>query len=99
VLDLRSRLLAKCSPATVNKVIGIVKVLFRDALYREEINPDPTAGVGKIKERKRERGIFTGENIRAVMGWMEEAVQNNYTHMHLDHLKVWAYIIDEIWRE
>jgi len=66
VLDLRSKLLAKCSPATVNKALGIVKVIFREALYREEINRDPTAGVGKIKERRKERGIFTGDELRAL---------------------------------
>ena len=64
VLDLRSRLLSRCSPATVNKALGIVKVIFREALYREEINRDPTAGVGKIKEQKVERGIFTVEELR-----------------------------------
>jgi len=47
VLDLRSRLLVKNAPATVNKSLGIVKVIFREALYREEINRDPTAGVGR----------------------------------------------------
>jgi len=66
VLDLRSRLLVKNAPATVNKSLGIVKVIFREALYREEINRDPTAGVGRIKERKKERGIFTGEELRAL---------------------------------
>ena len=65
VLDLRSRLLAKNSPATVNKAMGIVKVIFREALYREEINRDPTEGVGKIKERKKERGVFTGKELKA----------------------------------
>jgi hypothetical protein len=64
VLDLWSRLLTRCSPATVNKALGIVKVIFREALYREEINRDPTAGVGKIKERRKERGIFTSEELR-----------------------------------
>ena len=34
VLDLCSRLLVKCSPATVNKALGIVKVIYREALYR-----------------------------------------------------------------
>lgn len=66
VLDLRTRLLTKNAPATVNKVIGIVKVIFREALYREEISRDPTAGVGKIKERRKERGIFTSEELRAL---------------------------------
>ena len=64
VLDLRSRLLTKCSPATVNKALGIVKVIFREAMYREEVNRDPTAGVGRIKERKTERGIFTVGELR-----------------------------------
>jgi len=64
VLDLRSRLLSKCSPATVNKVLGIVKVIFREALYREEIKHDPTAGVGRIKEHRVERGVFTVKELR-----------------------------------
>ncbi len=66
VLELRSRLLSKNAPATVNKVLGIVKVIFREALFREEIHRDPTAGVGKIKERKKERGIFTVEELKAL---------------------------------
>ncbi|MGQ9616489.1 MAG: hypothetical protein ACUVWJ_08830 [Spirochaetota bacterium] len=49
VLDLRSRLLGKCSPATVNKVIGIMKVIFSEELHREENNREPTAGAGRIK--------------------------------------------------
>lgn len=64
VLDLRSRLLAKNAPAAVNKALGVVKVIFREALYREEITRDPTTGVGKVKYRKEERGIFTAEELR-----------------------------------
>lgn len=66
VLDLRSRLLTTCSPATVNKALGIVKAIFREAVYREEINRDPTAGVGRIKEHRNERGIFTVEELRVL---------------------------------
>jgi len=29
---------------------------------------------------------------------MDEAVQENYTHWDLDHLKAWADIVDEIWK-
>ena len=64
VLDLRSRLLQKNAPATVNKALGVVKVIFREALYREEINRDPTAGVGNVRYQKEERGIFTVEELR-----------------------------------
>ena len=66
ILVLRSRLLVKNAPATVNKVLGIVKVIFREALYREEITRDPTAGVGRIKEHKKERGVFTVEELRVL---------------------------------
>ena len=66
ILDLRSRLLAKNAPATVNKALGIVKVIFREAVYREEIGRDPTAGVGRIKEHKKERGIFMVEELRVL---------------------------------
>jgi len=64
VLELRSRLLAKSAPATVNNALGVVKVIFREALYREEINRDPTTGVGRVKYRKEERGVFTAEELR-----------------------------------
>ena len=63
VLELRSRLLEKSAPATVNKALGVVKVIFREALYREEINRDPTTGVGRVKYRKEERGVFTAEEL------------------------------------
>jgi len=66
VLDLRSRLLAKNAPARVIKALGIVKVIFREALFREEINRDPTAGVGRVKYCKVERGIFTAEELRTL---------------------------------
>jgi integrase len=66
VLDLRSRLLKRNAPATVNKALEIVKVIFREALYREEINRDPTASVGRVKYRKVERGIFTVEELRTL---------------------------------
>jgi integrase len=66
VLDLRSRLLAKNAPATVNKTLGLVKVIFREALYREETPRDPTTGVGRIKYRRKERGTFTVEELRAL---------------------------------
>jgi integrase len=35
--------------------------------------------------------------IRAILGWMDEAVQKNYTHWDLDHLKTWSDIVDAVW--
>ena len=36
--------------------------------------------------------------IRAVLGWMDEEIQDNYTHWEAEHLRRWAEIVDEIWR-
>ena len=46
--------------------MGIVKVIFREGLYREEIKRDPTEGIGMIKERKKEREVFTGKELKAL---------------------------------
>ena len=64
VLELRSRLLSKNGSESVNKIIGIVKVVFREALFREEIDRDPTAGIGKMKNQQRVRGIFSVEELK-----------------------------------
>jgi hypothetical protein len=59
IIDFRSRLLAKnLGGRTVNMIIGILKTIFKEAFYREEIDRDPTAGIGLIKYRKKEAGIF-----------------------------------------
>ncbi|MBN1837215.1 MAG: tyrosine-type recombinase/integrase [Spirochaetales bacterium] len=39
-------------------------MVFREALYREEVPRDPTAGVGKVKYRQKERGVFAAQEIR-----------------------------------
>ena len=66
VFDFRSRLLKKCSPATTNKVIGVVRIVLREAVIREELDRDPTDLVGKVKHKKRERGIFTISELKAL---------------------------------
>ena len=48
VVDRRSRLLTKCSTATVHKALGSVKVIFRETVYRDDIIRDPTARVDRI---------------------------------------------------
>jgi hypothetical protein len=48
----------------MNKALGIAKVIFREVLYREEINRDPTVCVGRVKYHRVERGIFTVEELR-----------------------------------
>ena len=64
IFDLRSRLLKKNAPATVNKVIGVVKVILREAVIREELDRDPTEYVRNVKGKKRARGVFTVAELR-----------------------------------
>ncbi len=66
IFDLRSRLLRRCSAATTNKVIDIVKVILREAVLREELNSDPTELVRRVRHKKRERGIFTIAELKAL---------------------------------
>jgi hypothetical protein len=35
--------------------------------------------------------------IRAVLGWMDEEIQDNYTHWEAEHLRRWAEVVDDIW--
>ena len=66
VLDFRGRLLAKVSDSQANRVIGCLKTCLKEAVYREELPKDPTLGIGRIKHEKRERGIFTEEELKAL---------------------------------
>lgn len=64
IFDLRSRLLKKNAPATANKVIGVVKIILREAVIREVLDRDPTEYVRSVKGKKRERGIFTIDELK-----------------------------------
>ena len=68
LVDFRSRLLKKLGDKrnTANKVMGVVKVVFKEALFREEIGRDPTFKVGTMKEYRRVPGTFTAEELRAL---------------------------------
>jgi hypothetical protein len=84
VLDLRSRLLSKNATATVNKTLGLVKVIFREVLYREEIPRDPTAGVGRIKYRRA--AVLFNSKYPGVGNMITPDIMrigNNRDHFHL----------------
>lgn len=49
---------------TIRQVDEIVKVIFKEAYYREDLDRDPTAGIGKLKYAQAERGVFTLEELR-----------------------------------
>jgi integrase len=66
VLDFRTRLLASYGTRTVNRTIGVLKVIFKEGMFREELVRDPTIGVGNVKEHPAQVGTFTAEELRAL---------------------------------
>ena len=51
---------------TANKVLGVLKTILKEAYLREDLQRDPTTGVGILKEKRKEAGIFTAEELRAL---------------------------------
>lgn len=68
LLAFRSRLMAKLpgQSNTVNKTLAVVKTIFKEALYREDIDRDPTAGIGNVHEDRTEAGTFTADELAAL---------------------------------
>ena len=66
LVDFRSRLLVKLGDKrnTANKVMGVIKVIFKEALFREEISRDPTFKLGMMRESRHVPGTFTQEELR-----------------------------------
>lgn len=67
IIDFRQRLLDKgFSDNKVNNVIKTLKVCIKEGIYREELDRDPTLGVGNIREQKQERGTFSQKELAAL---------------------------------
>jgi integrase len=68
VLDYRSRLaeLLGSKVNTANKALAVLKTILKEALFREDLTRDPTAGVGNLKEDRGEAGIFTAAELLAL---------------------------------
>jgi integrase len=52
---------------TVNKVLEAVKIILSEAYYREDIAANPGAGVGKLKEDRRQRDILAPEETAQLL--------------------------------
>jgi len=61
LIDFRARILKKIPDRinTVNKVMTVLKTIFKEAVIREEIEKDPTYGIGNIKHMPNQSGIFS----------------------------------------
>lgn len=66
VLDFRSRLMAKHGPRVVNRTIGVLKVIFKEGIFREDLERDPTLGVGNVREDPRQIGTFTAQELQTM---------------------------------
>jgi integrase len=64
ILDFRRRLIEKNTGVrTINMVIGILKIVLHEALFREDIERDPTLGIGQLKYEQQEIGVFTRQDM------------------------------------
>ena len=64
ILDFRRRLVETGTGArTINMTIGILKIVFHEALFREDIDRDPTLGIGQLNYEQQEIGIFTRQEM------------------------------------
>ena len=66
ILDFRTRLLKRTGDKirTVNKTIGVLKTIFKEGIFREDLERNPVVGIGDINYKQREIGIFTIEELR-----------------------------------
>ena len=65
VLDFRTRLVAKKGyTRTVQRAMSALKVILKEAFFREDIERDPAAGVGTTKYEAKDVGVFTEDELR-----------------------------------
>jgi len=66
LLDFRSRLMAEIPGKlrTVNRVMGVLKLIFGEAVYREDLENNPAAGIGQVKYPVRKSGVFTLDELK-----------------------------------
>jgi len=66
ILDFRQRLLIIKTDRQANRIIGVLKTCIKEGVFREELDRDPTLGVGRIRHGSQERGVFTQKEIKAL---------------------------------
>lgn len=55
------------SDAAINRHIGALKTVVKEAFLRRDISMDPTAGVGKIKTHAEPTGVYSVDELRALI--------------------------------
>jgi len=68
LLDFRVRLM-RLLPGkirTVNKTMGVLKLIFNEGVYREDLDHNPAAGIGNVKYQVMKSGTFTLEELKVL---------------------------------
>ena len=50
----------------INKIIGVLKTGFNEAIFREQLNKNPTFLIDNLKYEEKEIGIFTIEELKKI---------------------------------
>ncbi len=67
ILDFRERLVEKMGyTRTVQQSVSVLKTILKEAYFREDINRDPTAGVGVTRYQPAEIGTFSAKELRSL---------------------------------
>lgn len=87
VIDLRSRLRDRLPHKlnTAGKASDAVKTILSEAWFREDISSNPGAQVSKTQFEKKERGVFTVEEIRAMLANVSELCATDKSRADFTH--------------
>jgi integrase len=47
-----------------DKIVGVLKSVFKEGIFHETLTRDPTQGIGMVKHTPKARGIFTLEELK-----------------------------------
>jgi integrase len=66
IIAFRARLLEKLPGKirTANKTIGVLKTIFREAVYREDLWSNPAQGIGNTKYQVNKYGVLSLEELK-----------------------------------
>ena len=65
VLDFRAKLVqsGELSGGSCNQIVGLLKIIFKEAVFRQDLIRDPTVGIGNIKENRKKAGTFSESEL------------------------------------
>jgi len=80
VIEFRQRIFALTGkPPTTNRILAVLKLILAEAAFRQLIQASPAALVGRRKQEKREKGILSAAEIKALLGAMKGKAQAAFT--------------------